>query len=313
MYLYKKYEVVSITVLTGISMVAWQILAGPLNNTFQLLFFTATVFTFGIPHGALDHLVEQELARRKESSFQKVTYSIKYAAAITVYALCWYVFPQVSLLAFLLMSAWHFGETDFQQIVKWRWLSIFIRLLYGISILLWVLFAHTSEAGANMMHLVPATSRLFKFWLAGIAHTQIILLCSAVIIIAALSINQLSKGSKFSWSLILQLVVILTCGFLLPLLPAFALYFVGWHSIITLYNIEEFINGKMAVDKPLSIINLCRKALLASITAIGGLLVTGYLLKNYAPIFDPLPLLFVFLSLITLPHVQVMHKLNLQL
>jgi hypothetical protein len=95
----------------------------------------------------------------------------------------------------------------------------------------------------------------------------------------------------------------------LPLLPAFALYFVGWHSVITLNNIGGFINSGIA-NKPLSILKLSFKTIPASLMAIGSLLLIGYLFRHYAPVFDPLPLLFVFLSLITLPHMQVMYKLN---
>ncbi len=308
----KNYKLVSITTLLAIALVAWQVLAGPINYTFQLLFFITALLLFGIPHGALDQLVEQEVARRKESSFQKISFSIRYMGAIAVYALLWYLFPQVSLLAFLLMSSWHFGETDCEHTLKRPLFSIFARLLYGISILLWIIFAHAGEAGVTILQLIPATSALHKSWLTGVAHTQLIIVCSAVIIVAVLLTNQLRKRSKFSLQLILQLIVIQSCCYFLPLLPSFALYFVGWHSIITLYNIEEFINTKTATRKRSSVLGLCLKALPASLIAIGALLLTGFLLSYYGPVFNPLPLLFVFLSLITLPHVQVMHKLNRQ-
>ena len=309
----KNYKFVSITVLLALAGVGWQVLAGPLNYSIQVLFFITAIFLFGIPHGALDQAVEQEVARRKKHSFNRLAFSIKYIGAIVVYALFWYVFPQVSLTAFLLMSAWHFGETDFRQLRRMPIFSMLARLLYGISILLWILFTHTSEAGVTMSQLVPDASVLHRSWLAGVAHSQLILASSGATIFTALLVNQLSKRSKFSLLLIFQLIIILTCCYFLPLLPAFALYFVGWHSIITLYNIEEFINTEPATQKRDTMIGLCLKVLPASLIVIVGFLITGYLLSRYAPVFNPLPLLFILLSLITLPHIQVMHRLNVPL
>ncbi|HEX8461111.1 MAG TPA: Brp/Blh family beta-carotene 15,15'-dioxygenase [Segetibacter sp.] len=311
--IHNKYKLVSITVLLAIGMVAWQAFAGALPYKFQILFFAAAIFTFGIPHGALDEVVEQEVARRKQSSFQKIAFSFRYMGAITVYALCWYLFPQISLLAFLLMSSWHFGETDFQQTQKITTLGAFVTLFYGTSILLWIIFTHADEAGVTLMQLVPPASVFHTYWLNGISHKHIILTGSAFTIIAGLLFNQFTKKSQFSLQLILQLIVILTCCYFLPLLPAFALYFAGWHSIITLYNIRNFINTAIDARHPASFKSLCLKAMPASLIAISGLVLTGFLLNHYAPVFNPLPLLFVFLSLITLPHIQVMHKLNLHL
>jgi Brp/Blh family beta-carotene 15,15'-monooxygenase len=307
----KKYKLISITVILSIALVAWQLLVGPLVYKFQVLFFITTILIFGIPHGALDRIVDQEVARRRKTSFQKLTFSVKYIGAIAAYALLWHLFPQVSLVAFLLMSSWHFGETDFQLIKNKTLLSVFSRIVYGMSILLWIISTHTTEASVTIFQLIPAASALLKVWLVVVENNQLIIAGAACIIVAALLINQLGNWSKFSLKVIFQLIIILTSCYFLPLLPAFALYFVGWHSLITLYNIEEFINTGTPTTKRFSVMSLCLKALPASLMAIGALLLTGLLFRYNAPIFNPLPLLFVFLSLITLPHVQVMHKLNL--
>ncbi|RZK31565.1 MAG: hypothetical protein EOO61_17870, partial [Hymenobacter sp.] len=66
-------------------------------------------------------------------------------------------------------------------------------------------------------------------------------------------------------------------------------------------------------SQSLPIGKLWLKALPLSLIAIAGLLLTGYLLQQYAPLFQPLPLVFVFLSLITLPHMSSMHQLHKRL
>lgn len=290
-------------------MVAWQVLAGPLNYRFQLSFFVISVCTLGIPHGAFDYLVEQEVFRRRESLFRGVIFRVKYLGTIVVYGLFWYLLPQFSLIAFLLMSSWHFAETDLNE-AKAGPVSILVRLIYGISILSWIIFAHLVESHTIIIKLIPAGSVILKIWTATFTHSTTILITSGIIIIVALTLNQLNDKISRRKLSIFQLLIILSCCYFLPLLPAFVLYFVGWHSIITLASIKDFINGNIVFEKRFTTFMLILKAMPASLISIGFLLLTGLLFRNYAPVFDPLPLLFVFLSLITLPHMQIMYQLN---
>ena len=312
MYLTYESRVVGITVILGIIMVLWQALIGALAYHFQQLFFISAICISGIPHGALDHLIEQEFERREGNLFNGNVFLIKYLTFIVVYAVAWYVFPQFSLLAFLIMSGWHFGETDFQNIKNWPLATVLVRLIYGMSVLTWILFAHPTEAGNNIIHLIPANSLLLTGWFAGVAHITILLWGAGILILGTLTANQLNKKTTGNLLLTLQLAVILIGCYLLPLLPAFALYFAGWHSVVTLLNIERFLNAKQAANKSSSVLKLWIKVLPNTLITIAALLLIGFLLNLYKPLFNPLPLLFVFLSLITLPHMQVMHRLNWQ-
>ena len=302
----KSHKFIPITVSVGIILVAWQTLAGPLNYWLQLVLFIVAIFTLGIPHGAFDYLVNQELCQRDKSLFRGFIFRLKYLFAIVSYGFFWYFVPQFSLLTFLLISSWHFGETDLRKAITMPALSNIVRLAYGACVLSWIVFGHAAESRTIIRHLVPAEGVMFQLWLAGVNYSKLILFVSAFFIITALSISHLQKKRAGGlWSTI-QLIIILACCYLLPLLPAFALYFVGWHSIITLNNVGRFINSRRDQEKPLTIGKLCMNALPASLIAIGCLFLIGYLFRNVAPFFDPLPLMLVLLSHITLPHIQVM-------
>ncbi len=309
-YTLQKVKLISFTVIAGLLLLGWQSMGKGMPLPMQLAFLGVCLLLTGIPHGALDHLIQQEHAKRSNSNFRLLRFLGRYVAMMLLYALAWYGFPQLSLLFFLLISCWHFGETDIGPILRLPVLTVMFRMLYGISVLIWVLLAHQAEVSAVLRHLISPAGPLYRQWIVGAVQAYWLIPASGICIITLLLIDVfMNRVDYYRYLLALQLVVILLCGYRIPVLPAFALYFAGWHSLITLYNIKGFITGGNAAgNKPLLMVWL--KALPFSLIAIAGLLATGYLLRHYAPLFDPVPLLFVFLSLITLPHMEVMHKLN---
>ena len=307
-----KYRSTRIAVAIGFFMVAWQSFIGPLSHQFQFSFFIISIFAFGIQHGALDHLIEAEIARQKQASFRIVAFLARNGMLIMIYALLWYLLPQTSFLLFILMSGWHFGETDVSGNNS-KIIASAAKLVYGVSIIGWLLFSHPQEAGDIISSILPANDTTYQLWLTAVGYSNFILIICGILIMVILVANQLKHNNPRDIRLLFNLLLILTCCAVLPLLPSFALYFAGWHSVITLHNTTVFIQKKNRNGLPLRFGKLWLKALPLSITAMAGLLLTGYLLQHYAPRFQPLPLLFVFLSLITLPHMNVMHQLNKRL
>ncbi|QJD97798.1 beta-carotene 15,15'-dioxygenase, Brp/Blh family [Mucilaginibacter robiniae] len=309
-YTLQNVKLVCFTVVAGILLTVWQLIDGCIPLPMQLVFLMVSLLLTGIPHGALDHLVQQEQSRRQQGRFRLMLFLGRYVAIMLLYALAWYVFPQLSLSFFLLISCWHFGETDISLMPQTPVLTALLRLLYGISVLVWILLPHQFEVSPILLHMVTRNGLIYSHWTAIASNSSwLIPASSMVILVASIVTAFIRQGNRYCYWLRLQLVVVLLCGYALPLLPAFALYFAGWHSLITLFNIKGFItDGNTTHNKPLLILWL--KALPFSLIAITGLVAAGYSFRRYAPLFDPLPLLFVFLSLITLPHMEVMHKLN---
>jgi Brp/Blh family beta-carotene 15,15'-monooxygenase len=306
----KKIKLVSFTVAAGALLLTWQCTGHHIPLSVQLAFLGISIMITGIPHGALDHLVQQEQARRNNGHFHLLFFLARYLAVMLVYALTWFLFPQFSLLFFLLISCWHFGETDISLMPQYAVVISALRFLYGISILIWILLTHKVGVTPVLQHMVNINSPMYKGWIVIAAHASWLIPVAGVIMFTSLIVTTFIKqGNRYNYLLLLQLIVILLLVKWLPLLPAFALYFSGWHSLITLFNINRFITSGLSTGNK-SFLSLWLKGLPFSLIAIVGLFAVGYLLKNHAPLFDPIPLLFVFLSLITLPHMEVMHKLN---
>ena len=65
----------------------------------------------GLPHGALDHVVARRSPAWRTSRGQVLFHSA-YLASVAAVLLGWWLVPGPTLLLFLLVAVWHFGETD---------------------------------------------------------------------------------------------------------------------------------------------------------------------------------------------------------
>jgi Brp/Blh family beta-carotene 15,15'-monooxygenase len=119
-----------------------------------------------------------------------------------------------------------------------------------------------------------------------------------------------NKKAKISISTlyVINLIVILFLCYQLPLLPAFALYFGGWHAIRSFEIIFKFLHEakEEMASKPLT---MWKNALPMTFLAAFGFVFMAFIWKGTGLKMDPLPAIFIFLSIITLPHLDVMDKL----
>ena len=303
----EKIRLVNVTVALSLLFVFWNVYVGYIPYPFQIGFFLLSMLISGIPHGALDHIVQQENERRANRLFNNTTFTRRYLAPIAIYALAWYLAPQLSFIIFILMSCWHFGETDIINIKSLPILTVTLRFTYGVCIIAWILITHHAQATEILVRIIPANSTTFHLWLNSVKVIPFYYILSFLIMALVVSLMN-THFNRLRSIQVCQLLIIIISTRWLPLLPAFAVYFAGWHSVITLFNIKAFISGANTNKRPEK--NLWVKALPFSLLAITGLIITAVLLNYFALLFNPLPLVFVFLSVITLPHMQVMHKLN---
>lgn len=65
----------------------------------------------GVPHGSLDHEVEGRTSKK----FQLLRFLVMYIIVAFIYLGVWMIWPGIAFIIFLLITAWHFGETDFHS------------------------------------------------------------------------------------------------------------------------------------------------------------------------------------------------------
>ena len=98
----------------------------------QLIYSSILILLLGIPHGAIDHV----LFFKKRKMSQLKFYSI-YLGLSFLFVILWHILPVTSLILFLLISAFHFGESQFADIFfkkSLRFIFIFLGIMFVIHI-----------------------------------------------------------------------------------------------------------------------------------------------------------------------------------
>lgn len=299
-----------ISVFAGIFLIAWQWKTGSLPPSVQITFFALFIFLTGIPHGAIDHLVEKETAKRLKKTFNMKFFLLKYVLTMLFYGFMWYLLPSVSLIFFLLISAWHFGETDIEkapQTPLWH----MTRFICGCFTILWILLLHAQETTTILDRITQNSQIVMALWMQAVEFKAPFLVLIILFFIPFYyTANQKNKIYLDKMRLI-RLSLILISTYFLPLLPAFALYFGGWHALCSFQTISQYLlKNKEKNDRTSSIhsaIQVWTKTLFFTFLALSGLAFGVWYWLHFLQNWDPLPLLFIFLSLITLPHLNVMH------
>jgi Brp/Blh family beta-carotene 15,15'-monooxygenase len=254
----------------------------------------------GIPHGAIDHIIRKEENRLDGKPFNLFRFYFQYLAAMGFYALIWYYFPVFSLILFILITAWHFGETDlFIDSYPNQFIRSGFYMIYGLWVILFLLFSHEKEVvdilhtlniqSLNQINQILLGFQDWNYW---------------VLIIIGLLLWVLNGVLLRNWSsnLLLQLGFLFILSFL-SLAISFTLYFTAWHSLRSLNEIAHFLKKGISMKEFLS---LFLPNTLLALLFLGGLYY--YWIKSF-PMGSFILLVFILLSLLTLPHFLIMHFL----
>jgi Brp/Blh family beta-carotene 15,15'-monooxygenase len=276
-----------------------------LNNGTQISFLIVVLILFGVPHGALDLYIDQHL--HKSESNQKI-FLLKYIANIIAYAVVWYFFPVVALIIFILITAYHFGEID--------WLGktelVMHKIAYSSIGLLWILlllskniqfalqiFIRMERSAFNESQWIGLANKLYPITLIGLVVIYFILFFFK---------TQFFSKSKYYYYLLLQQAILIIFALYMPLWLCFAFYFGFWHSLLSFDKIRitfsmpnDFTGWK----------NLLIKAAPFSIMAWFGFTYITFLTLNSKDASGIFTLLFISLSVLALPHLQIFTKIKL--
>lgn len=292
--------------LIGILLLAWQVWGNGIPMKWQVAYFIVMMAMTGIPHGALDHVLAKANAEREKINFSIQRFLSRYLFATLAYGLCWVLFPSFSLLVFLVISAWHFGETDLSEAgTGFTWnLS---RFVWGSFVLLLILLTHQSDTALVVLRITKDSPTVKWIW--EMISGQYVLVMGGMALLSAVVIFTAMQQKKTSFPLlqVLNLGIILFLCTQLPLLPSFALYFSGWHATRSFEIIFRFLNTGEQKEQ-IAPLRVWKDALPMTFLASFFFIFMAYIWNALGLKADPLPILFVFLSIITLPHLDVMDQ-----
>lgn len=230
------------------------------------------MFVVGIPHGSIDGFTR---FGRKNT----VLFFGSYIVSMCAMGLLWFLSPTLSLSLFLLYSAWHFGQTDFEEHHLASSAGAFV---WGTGILTTLICGHWSESLTIIELLIGQT----PVW-GG--HAEIIT-WSALTMLGISVCHQRSLG-------LLSIFVVVALGVHVSLLSAFGVYFVFHHSMTAWQHLqyaEDWTHKQMWIrGLPFS---------------IGAAVLLGAIGVFQTDWLGWLPLFFMFISIISLPHTVFMSR-----
>ena len=265
-----------------------------LSTKIQIMLGFFLIFTFGILHGANDLLLIKNIKATKQSnSWYKILGY--YVAVVLIGALLFYIIPQLALLLFILISAYHFGEQQWQDLLDAfpKWFQMVFQFLYGFIILQLLFVFHSSEVQSIIL-------KIANIKIPSLYFDLLLQISSATFI--GLSAYLYWKLEKIRRKLLLEFFYLVLFAILFKsysLIWGFAIYFVLWHSIPSIIDQIKFLNGSFSIKY---FIAYCKTAGIYWLLSIVGIISIYYMCKE-EQLFNAL--FFSFLAAITFPHALV--------
>jgi lycopene beta-cyclase len=234
----------------------------------------------GLPHGAVDHLIESNSwDYRKAPGF-----IAKYISLMAIIGIFWWIAPTLALIVFLSYSAWHFGQADVRH---WS-LPKTLNIPWGAFLLLYILGTHQGETTEILKYIAGIE---FPFSITPLAVTPWILF--------ALWKRNLPMIFTICW---------LAISSQLPLLLAFGTYFIGQHSITSWGHLKQHIQLE---NKKIWIHSLPFH-LGAWFILVLFFLLWPMIQSEISSSYNTWGIFFIFISCVSFPHVIFMNKLYKQ-
>ncbi|MEQ8711598.1 MAG: Brp/Blh family beta-carotene 15,15'-dioxygenase, partial [Cyclobacteriaceae bacterium] len=133
--------------VTLISLLLYQVVG---NTAAEYIMVFSLIAFIGIPHGATDHTLYGYILPHQSSKERNITFFGYYLVVMAVYTGLWFLSPFLSFVVFLLMSAYHFGETQLAYLGNNRfskWSAVF----NGLVFLMILLLPHQTEVGSYVV------------------------------------------------------------------------------------------------------------------------------------------------------------------
>ena len=255
------------------------------------------ILSFGILHGANDIKLIQVTSLKDNKKPQYLRILLYYVVFVLVVAGLFYFIPAISLLLFILFSAYHFGEQHWVgRLDAAIWQQVIFYSSYGMLIFSLLFMAHAEEVSAIVQKISGVYINVDFYTISLSAFAIISVLLYAKIV------RQFNSSTLLELFYLLVFFIVFNTA---SLLWAFAIYFIIWHSIPSLFDQIGFLYGDFNKS---NFLRYLRSSLVYWGAAVISLLVLFTFIDDTGKGF--LPFLFSFLAAITFPHVFVIRRLN---
>ena len=268
-----------------------------ITEVYQNILGFILILSVGLIHGANDLLIIKNFTI-KESNNSQISYFFYYLSIVFLGLIFFYILPSVALLTFVIVSIYHFGEQHWEVTLDnnsiSRFKKIFLMTFHGLIFFI-IIF---------MNNIISVNEVLNSFNIPPLYYSYLIITLSSSLIIYVLFLIYLNELREYFINEITFLILFFLLTINSTLIYGFAIYFIFFHSLLSIKDQVKFIYGN---DKSESIKKYITSSLPYFILALTSLLIF-YLVVDLQEI-NLLPIIFTFLAAITFPHVIVIEKM----
>lgn len=278
-------------VITIAAITAALSLAGFLPGaTVLVLALAIGVAVLGVPHGGLDHWTGrqrfQSLAKPSLERWWPIFFFPIYAAVAIAVVASWNIFPILTLVGFVVMSARHFGSEDGHT-------GLIPAIGWG-GLVLWVpIWCRGPEMQELISMVMPTLST------SQLVTSMMLLRCIGLCAVVGAIVVTIATSVRWDRSLVVWSVLAAVA----PIPVSFGIYFCGWHSVRGLKRLriehEQTWRQLIVAVAPLSL------------AATGLIIAGGWTLARSGGVDAAIvQTLFIGLSAIAVPH-MILHEQTL--
>jgi Brp/Blh family beta-carotene 15,15'-monooxygenase len=293
-----------------------QVLAGAVAIILNLLFpefiyevrywvLGVVILVIGMPHGALDHIIAFKAFEKDKSPKNQFLFYAFYLTVMLIYGILWIYFPLASFILFLIITLYHFGQADAERFSFNGGTQKILLYARGFTVVGLILFG--SDPYYSSQIIAEVTGFSFSDYAFQVLVPKFYTLFFALIYpVFFFVISTIRKDiHQRKWFSLDAAIVPMLFSLCDPIF-AFAIYFGCWHSFNHTQTMLHFLNNR---GMDVNFRWFYRNTFLYSVLSYAGLLVLYLLLKAFG---DPnllIALLFIVISILTLPHMVVVERM----
>ncbi|TVR16770.1 MAG: hypothetical protein EA391_06965 [Balneolaceae bacterium] len=280
------------------------LLSPELNSVIAPWVVIVSVFLIGIPHGAIDHIMAAEIFNIELKFKDQLLFYGSYLLLMFILGAVWIFYPIAGMFIFLVISIYHFGQADMEEYLSentsfsWFW-----HLIRGLYIILLIIFSDISVT----YPILEQAMNISVGSLTPLISDPSLVIYSGLSIYLAITVLGITKGVFSNSRLyIADTITLLALFYFAGPLIGFALYFAIWHSAGHINEMREYFKAK---NKSLSLFKFYKLSLPFTLISIFGLLILVYLQNAFGVQDMFFTLMFILISVLTLPHMLIVHKM----
>ena len=266
-------------------------------NTISLIL----IGTVGLMHGATDHVLDRYSVKSETSQWKIRQFLFKYLSILAIMAAIWLALPAIALIFFILVSGYHFGQTQLQYLglSESKRLKKMLYFFWGIGIIGIIVFFNADESRA-LIESITTSEQILGLFKWELELKFLAILFSALAIIWSFPYS--TKKTVFVE--FFEILVIVIYSQYLSLLVSFALFFGLWHSLRA---------SQVQIDKLNSIIafrpmDFVRNSLPFTLISLLGILVLLFASQQFKSSIASEMLFLIAISMLTMPHMFIYEK-----